>query len=261
MVVVGAGFIGLELASVAAARGCSVHVLELAERPLLRGLSERTAELVRHAHEGWGVGFGFSQSVLRLDGDAGHVRSVTTSEGATLPADLVVYGIGVLPNTDLAQQAGLAVDDGIVVDARLLTSDPDVSAVGDAVRFPCVHAAGALTRLESVQNAADQARHVAARLTGRGDGPYDALPWFWSDQGELKVQVAGLSTGHDHTVELAAEEPGSTVLCFRAGVLVAVETIDRPLDHMAARRLLAGPAGVTVQEASRPGFALAGVAA
>lgn len=261
VVVVGAGFIGLEFASVAVARGCRVHVIEQADRPLARGLSGPTAELVRRAHERWGVTFEFGQGLASIDGEDGRVRSVTTGDGRTLPADLVVYGIGVLPNTDLAAEAGLAVANGIQVDARLLTTDPDVSAVGDAVCFPCRQVGGVLTRLESVQNAADQARHVAARLTGK-DGPYEALPWFWSDQGDLKIQVAGLSQGHDQTVELAGEaEEGSTVLCFSRGTLVAVETIGRPLDHMVARRLLAGPVALTPEEAARAGFQLAPTAA
>lgn len=256
VVVVGAGFIGLEFASVAAALGACVHVLEVADRSMARGLSHRTAELVRRTHESWGTTFGFNQSVASINGEDGRVRSVTTDDGQTLPADLVVYGIGVLPNTDLAGHAGLAVADGIQVDTQLLTSDPDISAVGDVARFPCRQIGGALTRLESVQNAADQARHVASRLTGHA-GAYQALPWFWSDQGTLKIQIVGLSQGYDQTVELAGESvQGSTVLCFSRGRLVAVETINRPTDHMAARRLLTGPVALTPDEAARAGFQL-----
>lgn len=256
VVVVGAGFIGLEFASVAVARGAQVHVLELAERSMARGLSRPTAELVRRAHERWGVTFDFEQSVASINGEDGRVRSVTTSDGRTLPVDLVIYGIGVLPNTDLAAEAGLAVADGIQVDAHLLTTDPDISAVGDAACFPCSQLGGALTRLESVQNAADQARHVAFRLTGQA-GPYEALPWFWSDQGTLKIQIAGLSRDYDRTVELAHEpDDGSTVLCFSRGRLVAVETINRPADHMAARRLLTGLVPLTPEDAARSDFQL-----
>ncbi|WP_349826676.1 NAD(P)/FAD-dependent oxidoreductase [Brevibacterium litoralis] len=265
-VVVGAGFIGLEFAAVAAARGVDVHVLEFAERPMSRALTAATAALFRQAHEERGVRFDFGCALASIEGDTA-VDAVTTSDGRSLPADLVVYGIGVVPNTELAQSCGLAVDDGILVDSTLLTEDPDVSALGDAVRFPCAAAQGAPTRLESVQNAADQARHVAARLTG-GEGasaytalPYTALPWFWSDQGDLHLQIAGLSTGCDRVVDVpGVGEDEKVVLCFTGERLVAVETVNRPADHMAARRLLAVDGAprtaLTPEVAEEPGFDL-----
>lgn len=256
VVVVGAGFIGLEFASVAVARGAAVHVLELTGRPLGRGVSDVTAAYVRAAHERWGVTFEFEQGLAGIGGEGGRVSSVTTTGGRTLDADVVVYGIGVLPNTDLAERAGLAVSNGIEVDAELRTTDDDISAVGDAVCFPCAQLDGTLMRLESVQNAADQARHIAGRLTGQA-GHYRALPWFWSDQGDLKIQIAGLSDGYDQTLQLAGESSdGSTVLCFRKGVVVAVETINRPAEHMAARHLLAEGVAITLEEAERDGFRL-----
>lgn len=256
VVVVGAGFIGLEFAAVAAARGASVHVIELADRPMGRAVSTPTAELFRRAHEGWGVTFDFRHGLSRVVGEHGHVHAVETDDGRMLPAELVVYGIGVLPDTALAEAAGLAVANGVVVDAALVTSDPDISAAGDAVSFPCAQLGGALTRLESVQNAADQGRHVAARLMGRAD-EYRALPWFWSEQGDLKLQISGLSQGCDEVVELAGGDREKAVLCFQAGVLRAVETVNRPADHMAARRLLAGGPLPTVAEARAAGFELA----
>lgn len=256
VVVVGAGFIGLEFAAVAAALGASVHVLELADRPMARAVSRPTSEFFRAAHEAWKVTFDFDQGLEVLEGESGHVREVVTSAGRRIPADLVVYGIGVVPNVELAEQSGLATANGITVDANLLTEDPDISAVGDAVTFPCIHADGSPTRLESVQNAADQARNVAARLTGNPVA-YETLPWFWSDQGDLKLQIAGIAQGHDRTVELGVDnDRQKLVLCFKGDNLVAVETVNRPGDHMIARRILVREHRPTVAEASAPGFGL-----
>lgn len=256
VVVVGAGFIGLEFAAVAAALGASVHVLELADRPMARAVSAATSRFFRQAHEEWGVRLDFGRGVVGIHGDDGAATSVTLTDGRVVPADLVVYGIGVIPETALADLAGLEIENGIRVDAQLLTADPDISAIGDAASFPSAFAEGRVIRLESVQNAADQARHVAARLTG-ATRPYDALPWFWSDQGDLKLQIAGLADAADETVELAGLEPRQqTVLRFRADRLVAVETVNRPGDHMIARRILVETASPTKAEATEPGFDL-----
>jgi len=254
VVVAGAGFIGLEFAAVAAAHGASVHVLELADRPMARAVSEPMAEFIRRAHEDWGVRFDFGQALAGIDGE-GQVTGVTTSDGRRLPADLVVYGIGVVPETGLAEEAGLALENGIRVDDRLLTSDPDISAIGDAASFPSAGAGGRI-RLESVQNAVDQARHVAARLMGVSTG-YAAVPWFWSDQGDLKIQIAGLARAGDETVGLAVPHPREKiVLRFRGDRLVAVETVNRPGEHVLARRILVGDAGPTPSEAAAAGFDL-----
>lgn len=255
VVVIGAGFIGLEFAAVAAAKGLSVHVVELGTRPMARALSAHMSTLFSAAHTGWGVKFDFGQTVARLVGENGRVVGVETGDGRRLPAQLVVYGTGVLPNTELAADAGLAVQNGICVDAQLLTSDPSISAIGDAVNFPSVWS-DAPIRLESVQNAVDQARNVAARLMGKPVA-YSALPWFWSDQGDLKLQIAGLSDGHDETVLLGSSESRQlSVLCFRAGRLIAVESCNRPGDHMASRKLLARAALPTIAQAAAPGFDL-----
>jgi len=256
VVVVGAGFIGLEFAAVAAALGASVHVLELADRPMARAVSATTSRFFRQAHEEWGVRLDFGRGVVGIHGDDGAATSVTLTDGRVVPADLVIYGIGVIPETALADLAGLEIENGIRVDAQLLTADPDISAIGDVASFPSAFAEGRVIRLESVQNAADQARHVAARLTG-ATRPYDALPWFWSDQGDLKLQIAGLADAADETVELAGLEPRQqTVLRFRADRLVAVETVNRPGDHMIARRILVETASPTKTEATEPGFDL-----
>ena len=256
VVVVGAGFIGLEFAAVAAALGASVHVLELADRPMARAVSTSTSQFFRQAHEDWGVRLDFGQGVVGINGEDGRATSVTLTDGRVVPADLVVYGIGVIPETELAENAGLAVGNGILVDAQLLTADPAISAIGDAVAYPSAHAGGRVIRVESVQNAVDQARHVAARMLGSSAG-YDSLPWFWSDQGDLKLQIAGLADGLDETVELEVSAPRErTNLRYRDGVLVAVETVNRPGDHMLARRILADGPGPTQAEAAEAGFDL-----
>jgi len=254
-VVIGAGFIGLEFAAVAAARGISVDVLELGTRPMARAVSTVTSRVFDQAHASWGVRIHYGQSLAAILGADGHVTGVQLASGEALPADLVVYGIGVLPNAELASEAGLAVNNGIVVDTQLLTSDPAISAIGDVVSFPSPWAQQPI-RLESVQNAVDQAKTVAARLMGK-PASYTALPWFWTDQGELKLQIAGLSDGHDETVVLGSvEQRQISVLCFRAGRLVAVESCNRPADHMAARKLIARHTPLSAAEASAEGFEL-----
>ena len=259
VVVVGAGFIGLEFASVAAHRGASVHVLDLADRPMARAVSEPVSRFFQDRHQSWGVTFGFGEGVTRIKETEGHVTAVVTTTGRVLPADLVVYGIGVLPNAEIAREAGLRVDNGIVVNADLLTSDPDISAIGDAACFPCAQLGYAPTRLESVQNAADQARHVAARLIGATADGYGGLAWFWSDQGDLKLQIAGLADGYEDIVELpvADEDTQKFVLCFRGDELASVETVNLPGEHMSARRLLSGASALpTPSDARSPGFDL-----
>ena len=256
VVVIGAGFIGLEFAAVAAALGANVHVLELGERPMARAVSREMSELFRQAHEAWGVHFDFRQGLSRIDGDNGKVCAVQTADGRVLPADLVVFGIGVIPNAQLATEAGLDIENGIRVDASLLTSDPQISALGDVASFPCLQNNEQHTRLESVQNAVDQGRAVAARLMGK-PAPYSALPWFWTDQGNLKLQIAGLSHGYDSTVVLGSvEDRQASVLCFRNDRLVAVESCNRMGDHMAARKILTRAPRLTAAEAAADGFDL-----
>jgi 3-phenylpropionate/trans-cinnamate dioxygenase ferredoxin reductase subunit len=254
-VVLGAGFIGLEFAAVAAARGVSVHVLELGSRPMARAISEQMSAVFAAGHRSWGVTLDLGCGLQSILGQDGKVTGVQTSDGRHLPADLLVYGIGVLPNDELAASAGLEVRNGICVDAQLRSSDPDISAIGDVASFTSPYADRPL-RLESVQNAIDQAKCVAARLLGR-PAPYEALPWFWTDQGELKLQIAGISEGHDETVLLgSAETRQLSVLCFRAGRLIAVESANRPIDHMASRKILARAPRLTPAQAAEPGFEL-----
>ena len=262
IVVIGAGFIGLEFAAVAASRGLSVTVVEAAGRPMARAVSARTAAFFREAQEGLGVAFAFTAGVTALRGREGRVASVVLADGRDLPADLVVVGIGVLPNGELAVAAGLPVADGIRVDAFLATPDPAVSAIGDCARFPSPHAHGlagdGTVRIESVQNAIDQGRCLAARLTGK-PAAYGALPWFWSDQGPHKLQIAGLSAPDDAAVVRGAGAAFS-VFRFRDGVLSAVESVNRAGDHMIARRLLAAGTPLTPDQVGDPAFDLKALA-
>jgi 3-phenylpropionate/trans-cinnamate dioxygenase ferredoxin reductase subunit len=259
VVVVGAGFIGLEFAAVASARGVKVHVLELADRPMARAVSSETGEFFGRAHAGWGVKLHYGTGIEKIHGHEGRVAGVDTTDGQSLAADLVVVGIGIVPNVELAAEAGLEVSNGICVDSLLATSDPFISAIGDNVSFPSSRA-GARLRLESVQNAVDQARCVASRLVGK-PFEYAAVPWFWSEQGDLKLQIAGLLSGYDRTKVVGDMEKRSfSVLCFKEDRLVAVESVNRPADHLAAKRILAVTRGLTPAEITDANFELKDVA-
>jgi 3-phenylpropionate/trans-cinnamate dioxygenase ferredoxin reductase subunit len=258
--VVGAGFIGLEFAAVASKRGIDTTVIEATERPMSRALSPVMSSFFRAAHEAAGVRFVFGAVATRIAGENGRATGVDTAGAGHIPGDLIVVGIGVVPNMDVAVDAQLEVGNGVLVDEQLLSSDPDVSAIGDLACFPTRFADGARVRIESVQNAVDQARCVAARLTGR-PAPYDAVPWFWSDQGALKLQIAGLATPHERVVVRGDPAGGAfSVFCFARGHLIGVESVNRPADHMAARRILASRALLTPERAADPGFDLKALA-
>jgi 3-phenylpropionate/trans-cinnamate dioxygenase ferredoxin reductase subunit len=253
--VVGAGFIGLEFAAVAVKRGVAVTVLEAAARPMGRGLSPQMSDYFTGAHLRMGTDLRLGEGLAALRGASGTVTAAVGSSGLEYPADLVVLGVGVRPCDELARGAGLAVDNGIAVDAQLRTSDPDIYAVGDCASFPG-DASGRRLRLESVQNAVDQGRHVASAILGSA-APYAEVPWFWSNQGPLRLQIAGLVSPGDSTV-LAGDEAGGrfSVFCFRNGRLVAVESLNRPADHMAARRVLAAGDLPTPEQVADPAFSL-----
>ncbi|MFJ9784153.1 NAD(P)/FAD-dependent oxidoreductase [Amycolatopsis sp. NPDC101161] len=232
VVVVGGGFIGLEFASHA---GRPVTIVEAQDRLLNRVATPEISAYFAALHREAGHTVLLGQGVSALHGDS-RVREVELSDGTRLPADLVVVAVGVVPETTLAAEAGLPVDNGVVVDAHLRTADERIFAIGDCANFPCVQA-GAATRLESVQNAVDQARCVAAAITGTPE-PYASLPWFWTDQSGAKLQIAGILSGADKTVVAGDRAAGKfSVLSFRDDVLIAVESVNRPADHIAARRL------------------------
>jgi 3-phenylpropionate/trans-cinnamate dioxygenase ferredoxin reductase subunit len=255
-VVIGAGFIGLEFAASAAKHGLDVTVLDVADRPMARALSKTMSAAFAREHEKMGVRLLFDTQVMRVLGEHGVVSGVETVDGRILPADLVVVGIGVVPNVELAATCDLAIEDGIVVDEFLLTNDPHISAIGDVASHTNVYGHGQRLRLESVQNAVDQARCVAARIVGKPTA-YQALPWFWSNQGPLHLQMTGLrSTDCEEALRGDPNGTAFSVYLFRDGKLACVESINRAGDHMLARRLLSGRVAVTPQQAADTSFDL-----
>ena len=240
VVIIGAGFIGLEFAAVASASGLIVDVVEAAPRVLARAVSIPISNYLAQRHSERGVRFTLGANVTAIEGGDDGATGVRLGTGSSIKADLVLVATGVLPNSELAAEAGLRVDDGIVVDDHLTTPDPAISAIGDCATHPNVHAGG-MRRLESVQNAVDQAKVVAARLCGKR-APYHSVPWFWSDQASDKLQIAGLSAMSDTMIITGDQAEGRfAVLSFRRDRLASVETINWPGEHIAARRALALP--------------------
>jgi 3-phenylpropionate/trans-cinnamate dioxygenase ferredoxin reductase component len=259
LVVVGGGFIGLELAASARERGAHVTVVEALDRTMARAVTPATSEHFQTLHAGEGVTILFDSTVARFTG-VGAVSGVELGDSTVLDTDLVVIAIGILPNVELAERAGLAVRDGIVVDETLRTSDPAVWAIGDCANYPSAQL-GRSVRLESVQNATDHGRAVAAAITGE-PAAYEALPWFWSDQHSRKLQIAGLLHGHDSAV-LRGDPRGDaySVFCFDGDQLVCVESVNRMPDHMAARKLLAAGRTIEPDHAADEAFDLKAYAA
>jgi 3-phenylpropionate/trans-cinnamate dioxygenase ferredoxin reductase subunit len=255
-VVIGAGFIGLEFAAIARGKGVAVHVVELVDRVMGRVVCPETSAHFVEAHRKTGVEFSFGARVERIAGANGKVAGVELADGRTLPADLVLVCIGVEPNGELAQAAGLALSNGIVVDRHLLTADPAISAIGDCAAFPSHHSGGHWVRLEAVQNAVDHARCVAERLVGKSQA-YVALPWFWSEQGAQRLQIAGLTTGFQQVVLRGNYAGGEySAFCYADDRLLGVESINKPADHAFVRRLLAAGRNVYPEQAADESFDL-----
>jgi 3-phenylpropionate/trans-cinnamate dioxygenase ferredoxin reductase subunit len=249
IVVIGGGFIGLEVAAVARSLGKSVTVLEALPRLMSRVVAPVISEFYRELHASRGVKVLCSSAVSEIAGSHGKVSGVKLNDGSFFPADLVLVGIGVVPNSELAQDAGLAVANGIAVDENLRTTDESIFAIGDCAEHPNPFA-GARIRLESVQNAADQAQHVAATIVGRS-GAYRAVPWFWTDQFDIKLQMAGISQGHDRIVTRGNPQSSKlSVFYFQQERLLAIDSINRPLDHMIGRKLIAAGISVTPEQAA-----------
>ena len=236
-VIVGGGYIGLEVAATLRHLGVEVTVLEMADRVMGRVVAEPVSRWYEAQHAAHGVRIVLGARLDGLRGDAaGRVVAVGTSAGE-VAADLVVVGIGVLPEDALARDAGLACDNGIVVDERCRTADPAVFAIGDCTNHPSLHYGGRL-RLESVDNAVEQGSTAASNLLGI-EARHERVPWFWSDQYQHKLVIVGLSQGHDRTVLRGDPTGGAFSCCYlRSGELIAIDTINMAKDHLAARKLI-----------------------
>lgn len=238
-VIVGGGYIGLETAAVLRQLGMQVTVLEMLPRVLQRVTAPELSAFYTRVHAEEGVAIKTERAVQALEGEK-QVEAVLCEGGERFAADLVIIGAGIVPNVELAEAAGLAVDNGIVVDRYARSSDPEIVAAGDCtVHENALY--GRTIRLESVQNAVDQAKVAAATLCGK-EKPYEALPWFWSDQYDIKLQIAGLSQGYDETV-IRGDIAGSrsfAVFYLREGVVIAVDAVNKPQEFMLGKRLITG---------------------
>jgi len=222
---------------------------------MARAVTAEISEFFQSSHTAAGIRIHLGVQVTRIESDGKKLTGVSLSDGRHIPADLVVVGVGVLPNVELAAGAGLPTASGIIVNDRLLTADPAISAIGDCALFESPRFGGSL-RLESVQNATDHARCVAARLTG-DDKPYDGQPWFWSDQGDDKLQIAGLTTGYDQVVMRGdPAQKAFSAFCYRAGKLVGIESVNRAGDHMFGRRFLGLDRQLAPEKAADPSYDL-----
>lgn len=237
MLLIGGGFIGLEIATAAIERGCSVTVVERMPSLLSHAVPTQVSDFLLQRHRERGVRFRLGRSVLTYTVEENRLQSVTMDDGSRISADLVVVGIGSSPVTDLAERAGLAVEDGVVVDSRLRTSDTHVSGIGDCVRFPLY---GRPERLTSVQHATDSALHVAKQIVGQ-NAPYRPVPWFWSDQAGVKVQMVGSPRAEYDRTELipGPVEGRFAIRCFRGDRFVGGTTVAMPAEHVKMRRELA----------------------
>ena len=244
LTVLGGGFIGLEVAATARALGLAVRVIEAQPRLLARSVSAELAEHILATHSAAGIEFHLGARLGATLHDGQRLIALTV-DGQRLSVDLLLLGIGAEPDHGLAAQAGLALDNGILVDAAMRSSDPAILAIGDVANFPAALAwgqPGSRLRLESVQNANDQARTAAATLQGKA-AAYAALPWFWSEQGSLRLQMAGLMPAAAEPGVSRHRRPGATpasfsVLHYRGEQLVCVESVNAPMDHMLSRKLL-----------------------
>jgi 3-phenylpropionate/trans-cinnamate dioxygenase ferredoxin reductase component len=251
IVIIGAGFIGLEFAATAAAKGCQVHVIELATRPMARAVTEQTSEFFAAEHKKLGVNIHFEISAAAIKGEDGKVKEVILTDGRVLPADLVLIGIGLVPNDALAKAAGLECPNGIKVDDKQVTNDENIFAIGD-IAYHYNPFGKRWMRLESVQNATDQARVLAKHLTGKA-AHYESVPWFWSDQADLKLQMVGFLDACEKIVLRGSyEERAYSLFGFCDGKLTGVESVNKPGDHMLARRLIGENIAVTPEFIADP---------
>jgi 3-phenylpropionate/trans-cinnamate dioxygenase ferredoxin reductase subunit len=257
VVVIGGGFIGIEAAASLRKLGKTVTLVEAGPRLVGRAVGDETAEFLRAHHAAAGIEVLLGAEVGRIipRAERGDRVGGVEVDGRTIPADLVLVGVGVVPNTELAESIGLACDNGIVVDRYAVASDGVTLAVGDVANQPNpVPGApdGDRVRFESVNNAVEQAKVAAYSITGRQE-EYAGIPWFWSNQGDLKLQIAGLSSGHDRTVVRRDDARGRfSVLYYRCGRIIAADCVNNPLDFMAVKSALAQGASIPPDEAADP---------
>lgn len=244
-VIIGAGYIGLETAASLRKLGIAVTLLESAERVLARVTAPVVSDFYARIHRQEGVDLRTQASVTALIGDQ-HVTGVALASGEIIPADLVIVGVGVIANTELAAEAGLTVNNGIVIDAHAVSSDPDIVAAGDCSSFICPRY-GRQMRLESVPNANEQAKVAAATLCGKSKR-ISALPWFWSDQYDLKLQIAGLNTGYNDIELVGDPETGRSFAClyYREQRLIAADCINSPKEFMRAKQAISEQLSVAI---------------
>jgi 3-phenylpropionate/trans-cinnamate dioxygenase ferredoxin reductase subunit len=248
LVIVGGGYIGLEVAAVARRHGLQVTLLEALPRVLARVTAPELSDFYAAVHRRAGVDIRTTTAIrsASLDASGNAVASVTTSDGDVLPTDALVIGVGLIPNVELAERCGLAVENGIIVDEFNRTADPDVLAIGDCSNHPSA-LYGRRVRIESVPNALGQARAAAATLCGRGQ-PYSAVPWFWSDQYNLKLQIVGLSQDYDSLVLRGRPEDRSFIAFYlKDDRIIASDAVNRPKEFMQAKRLVAERACVPAE--------------
>ncbi|MDG4883470.1 FAD-dependent oxidoreductase [Mesorhizobium sp. WSM4884] len=235
--ILGGGFIGLEIAATLRAAGRRVTVVEALDRLLGRAVAPVIAAHVRQRLDAMGVRILAGTTVARLEGEGGRVSAAITSSGERLAAQMVIIGIGVVPNVELAEAAGIVIGNGIRVDQHMRSSIPEILAVGDAASYRHWFT-GADVRLESVQNATDQARLAARTILGHAE-PFSALPWFWSDIGDMKLQMVGLTQGGDsHVVLGEPAENKFSIYHYAGNRLLGIESVNRPADHMLGRKML-----------------------
>ncbi len=241
LVIVGGGYIGLEVAAVAVRHGLDVEIVEFAPRVLARVAGPELSAFYEAAHRAAGVRLRLSTGVEGFEAASerpGHVGAVRCADGTILPAGLVLVAVGLVPNIELAQAAGLMMGNGVVVDALCQTSEPDILAIGDCTEHPLPFLAGVRVRLESVPNAVEQARVAASVLNG-APKPYAAVPWFWSDQYNLKLQSVGLSQGHDRVILRPARSPeGFVAFYLKDGRMIAADCVNSIQEFNLAKRLV-----------------------
>ncbi|MEF9411842.1 FAD-dependent oxidoreductase [Rhodococcus sp. IITD102] len=255
VVIVGGGFIGLEVAATARKRGLDVTVVETTDRLMARAVAEPISTFVLDHHAAEGIRFLLGTEVTGFAARNGRIGAVQLANGESLPADLVLVGVGAVPATGLAEKLGLVRERGIVVDAHARTSHRAVVAAGDCTVQPHPNGLDRLIAIESVNNAVEQGRAAAHTLLDRTPPPR-GVPWFWSNQGALKLQIAGISDGYDDIVVRRDGVERLTVLYYRSGNLVAADTVDNPRDHLAVKRCLADGKTIDPVNATNPGVAL-----